>query len=284
MFPQRAMRQRSLHSGGALLVLTLSLLGEAVAKPAAPGEGAKNARRVKIEWVRIPGGTFMMGSDHGESHEKPRRRVQISTFWLARSEVTVEQYKVCVDAGVCSTPKTGSSYNWGKSGRSRHPVNGVDWNQARKFSQWVAGDLPSEAEWEYAARSGEREFKYPWGNEQASCDYAVMDENGGPGCGQKRTWEVCSKSRGNSAQGVCDLSGNVWEWTLDQYKRSYQGAPTNGSPVCSTPTCSQADAWRVFRGGGWLWDIWDPRAALRHGQSPDAPGVILGFRPRRATP
>ena len=83
---------------------------------------------------------------------------------MAKSEVTVAQYKVCVDEGVCSAPATGRYCNWGKSGREQHPVNCVDWNQARTFSKWAGGDLPTEAQWEFAARSRGQNITYLWGD------------------------------------------------------------------------------------------------------------------------
>ena len=113
-------------------------------------------------FVRIEGGSFMMGSDDEEAYdsEQPVHQVQVSTFWMAESEVTVAQYQRCVDAGVCTEPSIGSEYcTWGKSGYENHPVNCVDWGQARTFSRWVGGDLPTEAQWEYAARGGQS-FRY----------------------------------------------------------------------------------------------------------------------------
>ncbi|MBI5244538.1 MAG: SUMF1/EgtB/PvdO family nonheme iron enzyme [Elusimicrobia bacterium] len=92
---------------------------------------------------------------------------------MAKTEVTVAQYKACVDTGACAAPDTGGSCNWGVSGRESHPVNCVDWNQAKAFSEWADGRLPSEAEWEYAARSAGKDRKYPWGDEQATCARAV---------------------------------------------------------------------------------------------------------------
>jgi formylglycine-generating enzyme required for sulfatase activity len=185
-----------------------------------------------------------MGTNSGFSNEKPVHRVRIKTFWMAKSEVTVAQYRRCVRAGRCSKPRTGKHCNWGKGGRGQHPVNCVDWKQARSFSRWAGGRLPSEAQWEYAARSGGKSWKYPWGNAKASCARAVMPGSGGWGCGKKRTWPVCSKPRGNSRQGLCDLAGNVCEWVRDRWHGSYQGAPTDGSAWVSG-----SSSLRVLRGG-----------------------------------
>ena len=162
-----------------------------------------------------------------------REVVEVSknfSLYLSNTEVTVGQYRACVKAGACSEPDTGKYCNWNESGREDHPINCVDWNQARTFAKWVGGDLPSEAQWEYAARSGGRDWKYPWGNESASCEYAIMDD-GGNGCGKDRTWAVCSKPKGNSKQGLCDMAGGVWEWVRDEYK-SYDSNKTDDLSIC----------------------------------------------------
>ncbi len=189
---------------------------------------AEHARTGIADWMSIPGGSMSIpgggGSLHGDSFE------------LMKSEVTVSQYRKCVDAGKCTEPddKSDSKYcNWGHSGREKHPINCVDWNQATTFAAWAGGRLPTEAEWEYAARSGGQSQTYPWGYEEATCSLAVMGD-GGVGCGEGRTWPVCSKPGGNSTQDVCDLVGNVWEWVQHSYY----------------DTRYDQDS-RVFRGGGW---------------------------------
>ncbi len=236
-----------------------------------------------LVWIRIPGGRFRMGSTEGPADEKPVHDVQVSSFSLLKSEVTVGQYGVCVKAGQCSAPGTDSSYcNWNKPGRGKHPVNCVDWQQARAFCGWAGGRLPSESEWEYAARSGGKAWKYPWGNAAATCGRAVMDDGKTKGsagketdgCGEDRTWPVCSKRAGNSTQGVCDLAGNVWEWVEDCWHSSYAGAPSRSKAW--TSNCS--DSRRVGRGGSWFSPAGGLRAASRHGLTPGYRGYRLGFR------
>ncbi|MEK7258043.1 MAG: SUMF1/EgtB/PvdO family nonheme iron enzyme, partial [Bacteroidota bacterium] len=112
----------------------------------------------EIEWVTIPRGAFTVGE------ERDRHKVTVSEFQIAKSEVTVEQYQACVNTGKCTEPDTGGACNW-HAGRAKHPVNCVDWDQANQYARFMVARLPSESEWEYAARSGGKNQKYPWGNE-----------------------------------------------------------------------------------------------------------------------
>jgi len=185
------------------------------------------------------------------------RRTQASSLeWVtslpagidfSKSEVTVAQYKACLEARKCSAPNTGVNCNWNQAGRDTHPVNCVDWDQAIAFCEWAGGRLPTEQEWSAeASDSGKRQF--PWGDEPVSCEKAS--------CGKRSTWPVCSKPAGNSVSGLCDLSGNVWEWTS-----SSEGAA------------------RVLRGGSWSSD--DPaalRASSRSSYDRSLRGDYYGFR------
>jgi len=247
--------------------------------------GAITGGKAGIKWVKIPGRTFMMGSDNSDAYkdEKPVHRVRVSGFQMAKTEVTVAQYRACVKARACTKPKSGKYCNWGKSGRDDHPINCVDWNQAVAFSKWAGGRLPTEAEWEYAARSGGKDRKYPWGDAKATCRYAVMDDkrttgsagSETDGCGGNRTWPVCSKTRGNTTQGLCDMAGNVWEWVHDWYGTYKSGATTD-------PTGPGAGSHRVKRGGSWYNFARYVRAAYRPGFVPGFRGDLLGFRPVRS--
>ena len=232
-----------------------------------------------IEWVSIPGGSFQMGSDDLEAYdnEQPVHQVTVPGFEMARTEVTVAQYRKCVDAGVCTEPATDSRCNWNVAGRDSHPVNCLDWNQARAFSQWVGGRLPTEAEWEFAARSGGRDRRYPWGDQRATCAYAVMDEGSGMGCGQNITASVCSKTAGNTDQGLCDMAGNVFEWVEDDYHADYTGAPVDGCAWVDDPRASN----RVFRGGSFFVKWLFLRASYRSPYLPTVHTIHLGFRPAR---
>ena len=226
----------------------------------------------------------MMGSENGDDDERPVHRVTVPTFEMTKTEVTVAQYQACVDASVCTEPgeyPNNLFCNWLLPGHSDHPINCVDWYQAETFCRWSRGRLPSEAEWEYAARNGGEDIEYPWGDETATCQYTVMKEfaAGGEGCGMDETWPVCSKNAGNTSYGLCDMSGNVWEWVRDKYHDSYVGAPTDGS--------AWEDMWfghRVRRGGGFT--TLSPQAfrasnRARNG-APDDHSRSLGIRCARS--
>ncbi len=138
-------------------------------------------------------------------------------LYFTRSEVTAEQFLKCVLDEACHTKnlKTKNENewcNWGHADRSAHPINCINWHGADQFCSWVGGRLPTENEWYKEASNGGGR-KYPWGAEEASCAYSVMLDKGKLGCGKNSTWPVCSKRAGDSVSGLCDMSGNVWEWT-----------------------------------------------------------------------
>jgi formylglycine-generating enzyme len=216
----------------------------------------------RLEWVPIAGGRFLMGGADLDSllqqqaasrvehlskawnRQLPAHDVEVPAFEMLVSEVTVEQYRFCVDAGICTDPKTSGVYaNWGRAGRDNHPVNKVNWYQASTYCAWVGGRLPTDAEWEYAARSRGKEYEYPWGDEQPTCDHAVF-RDGYEGCGALGTREVCSRPVGNSDQGLCDMAANLGEWVQDGMSTTYEGAPSDGSAW-------EPEDWkkRVLRGG-----------------------------------
>ncbi|MBN2493390.1 MAG: SUMF1/EgtB/PvdO family nonheme iron enzyme [Deltaproteobacteria bacterium] len=234
--------------------------------------------------LHIPAGEFWMGCNEKidsscDADEKPGRKVYLDAYLIDKTEVTVEQYARCVRAGRCKQPRTGMHFNWGKSSRERHPVNGVDWNDAEAYCAWAGKRLPTEAEWEKAARGTDGRL-YPWGNEKPSCAYAVMRE-GGLGCGRESTWPVCSKERGNSPYGLCDMAGNVREWVADKYKEDYYSSAPSRNPEGAA-----GGSRRVYRGGCWVFILASNfRASLRFGFSPGSRFFFLGFRcARSATP
>jgi formylglycine-generating enzyme required for sulfatase activity len=236
--------------------------------------GACELASPEIEWIEIPGGRFMMGSDDPEADdsEKPMHWVTVHTFEMARTETTLVQYRACVDDGVCTEPddRWNSYYcNWLFNGRESDPVNCVDFRQAVAFCTWASGRLPTEAEWEYAARSGGRNVNYPWGDDSPTeCVHAHYDW-----C-KLRTTPVCSHPVGDTGQGLCDMAGNVWEWAQDWYHRDYDGAPVDGR-AWEHPVGVQ----RVIRGASW-WtgDPFYMRSTSRLGAVPGWRSFDRGFR------
>jgi formylglycine-generating enzyme required for sulfatase activity len=239
------------------------------------------AGKAGIQWVKIPGGNFMMGLAVGD--EQPVHAVTIRPFEMAKTLVTNKQYKACVRAGAC-TPTHAMDVNCrgGKAPpsflRDDLPVVSVDWNQARTFSKWVGGRLPSEAEWEYAAKSAGKDWDHPWGNEEPTCERAVLTEYKAPnktGCGKGAPWPVCSKPAGNTRQGLCDMIGNAWEWVQDAYQGSYEGAPADGS------AWEAKSSSRVFRGSSWADFQGSARSGARDNDLPGRCRITIGFRPAR---
>ena len=175
-------------------------------------------RRAAIKLVLVPAGDFYYGcKTNGEpcdAAEVPGRTVSLRAFQIDRTEVRVSEYRKCVDAGVCTSPGTSEGCNWTKPERGDHPVNCVAWQQARDYCTWVGKRLPSEIEWEKAARGIDGRV-YPWGNEAPTCDQAVISTPDAAGCGADSTWPVASRSMGRSPFGLFDMAGNVLEWTSD---------------------------------------------------------------------
>ncbi len=236
------------------------------------------------EMVVIPAGAFLMGSAKGDQDELPLRFVHVDAFQLDRYEVTVGQYRHCVEAGVCRPPHHGAAayrltheanyLNWDQPDRDAHPVNGVSWYDAHAYCGWASKRLPTEAEWERAAR-GDDGRSYPWGNEQATCERAIIDA-GGDGCGHEMAWPVGSRPAGVSAYGIHDLAGNLWEWTADWYARDFYGRGQDENPVNLT----EGEGLKVLRGGSMADQ--NPRihrSANRLGYPPDQRyDYTIGFR------
>ena len=228
--------------------------------------------------VTVGASEFMMGCDELVNNcyedETPYHVVDVPEFEIYRTEVTIGQYRACVDDDTsCSNPSVYSPYcNWRYYDREDHPVNCVDWYQARTYCEWDGKRLCTESEWEKAARGTDGRM-YPWGDEEPDCNRVIMYENDGV-CGEERTWPVSSKPAG--VYGLYDMSGNVWEWVEDDFHGNYLGAPVDGSAWIDSPRAN----YRVVRGGGGTdSDVLSLRSFVR-GDMADPYGVnyILGIR------
>ena len=252
-----------------------------------------------MEMVRVPGGEFRMGSTDAEverafqtcqkeysecqrewfEREQPVHTVALDGFWLDRTEVTNEQYRLCVEAGVCDPS--------GAEGDSRYygddqPVVYVDWYDAEDYCQWAGARLPTEAEWEYAARGPEGRV-FPWGDtldgmrcnycdKNCPLDWADKSDNDG----YEYTAPAGNYPDGASWVGALDMAGNVWEWVAD-----WHGDYPSGKQV--NPTGPASGEYRVLRGGSWDNFSSGARGASRNSRDPVGGSDYYGFRCARSS-
>jgi len=217
-------------------------------------------------------GEFTMGSDDGEEDEKPVHTVDLDGFWIDETEVTNEMYAMCVRDGNCNQPSDITYYE--DTNYANHPVVFVSWYDAQEYCSWADRRLPTEAEWEKAARGRLEGKKYPWGDESPVCEQGA--ENGaqyGP------TYSDCVgdmahvKSFGKNGFGLYDMAGNVWEWVADWYDDSYY----SNSPLLN-PSGPDSGQKRVLRGGSWANDKYLMRSAYRNRSDPAVMDADFGFR------
>jgi eukaryotic-like serine/threonine-protein kinase len=256
----------------------------------------------------IPAGEFEMGSDDGDSDEKPINTVFLDAFWMDETEVTNKMFaeflnaegnqseggETWLDAGDSDVLIEKNSSSWrAKSGYGDHPVVEVTWYGARAYCDWAGPStgsgqvrLPSEAEWEKAARGNVNGEAYPWGD-NFDCKQANADDEtklddyvvpGGPNCdGYDRTAPVGSFSA--NGYGLYDMSGNVWEWVNDWYDSGYySNSPGNN------PSGPSSGSYRVLRGGSWYAVGYFLRSADRLWNLPVNSYYYLGFRCSRSLP
>lgn len=241
------------------------------------GSGAEDQpqpqpNKIKVgEMVKVPAGESMMGKYSTEPDEGPKHVVFLDDYYIDKYEVTMDQYRKCVRAGKCSQPGTKKGCSWDESSQGNHPINCVDWNQAKAYCEYAGKRLPTEAEWEKAARGADG-CEYPWGNEEPSCKYDIINENG-EGCGRDSTWPVGSKPEGVSPYGVFNMSGNVSEWISDWYSETYYSK----SPY-KNPQGPESGTMRVIRGGSWVVESWYMAAANRSFGDPYDRYRGYGFR------
>ena len=257
---------------------------------------------LSVEQLYVPGGSFMMGSASSEADERPIHSVTLDAFWIDRTEVTNRQFAAFVaDTGhqtLAELQGSGHGFTtngWGPmegafwqqpqgpgfglEAQNDHPVVQVSWDDAVAYCAWASGRLPTEAEWEYAAR-GPDARTFPWGDGfdhtrlnycDRNCFLEWADSQADDGF--VLTAPVGSFPDGASWIGALDMAGNVWEWTADWYgPEYYEVAPA------ADPTGPESGVQRVVRGGGWD-DTFDfARSAKRHVYAPDRPQNYLGFR------
>ena len=227
-----------------------------------------------LDMAAIPTGCFDMGDSYSEggSDELPVHEVCITGFYMDVYEVTNGQYAACVDDGGCTVPASNGSATtatyYGNTDYDDFPVIHVSWTQASTYCEWMGKRLPTEAEWEYAARGGLEGARYPWGDDITGGDANYQDSGD--------QWDNDTSPVGYYASngfGLFDVAGNVWEWVNDWYSPDYyQVSPTDD------PQGPDAGTTRVLHGGSWSSTANTLRAANRADRVPDHTGIRIGFR------
>ena len=217
----------------------------------------------------VPAGLFLMGNDRGIVDEQPIHTVNLDAFYIDRYEVTNGLYKACVEAGDCQPVRKKSSATRSSYYDSRRyknfPVLFVDWHMAQTYCEWRGARLPTEAEWEKAARGGTN-VTYPWGD-VPDCNLAnyvncLRDTSG-----------VTIYDLGMSRYGIHHMAGNVWEWVSDWYSDAYY----RSSPE-DNPQGPDMGTEKVLRGGSWKDDYTAIRSVNREAENPSYASHLIGFR------
>ena len=285
--------------GGCFVILQLTIPSLSTAAPSRNpvlGIGSTWPRPADgMIMMYVPGTTFTMGSDSAAvdqafaecqknnpnscpkdwfTAEEPAHQVTLSAYWIDQSDVTNAEYAKCVAAGGCTEPSYKTSIThldyYVNSQYANYPVINVNWSQAKSYCEWAGAKLPTEAQWELAAR-GTDGRTYPWLGNTIDESYANYKGNVGD------TTAVCSYPQGNSPYGACDMAGNVWQWVADWY------AAYGTSPV-SDPGGPAYGNSRVLRGGSWYEINYSGvRSAFRSSPvDPSRTSYKLGFRCARS--
>ena len=228
----------------------------------------------KLHIIYVPGHYFDFGSSNDDplsrGDEKPQTRVKMPGFFMFGDEVTNGEYAVCEESGVCTPPQTsdqGPCTNYRNTAFADIPVVCVNWFQANTFCQWVEGKLPSEAQWEKAAR-GINGNIYPWGDSKPTCDLLNM-----AGCGNEAgPVKIGSYPKGASPYGILDMAGNVREWIEDWYQPNYQNI------ALYNPSGPAEGKFKLVRGGGWNDFAENLRTTARAAYPPETTHEDVGFR------
>jgi formylglycine-generating enzyme required for sulfatase activity len=298
-----ALGGKSAPVAAATMVTTASASAAPLAAPSPSGSAALTPLTCPQGMIAIPGGSFFMGSDDGLAFEKPAHQVTLQPYCIDEFEVTVERYRACSEGGRCK--RAGNTNDWAKitekdhktfdplcnirdaDGKAKHPINCVDWEMSDKFCREQGGRLPTEAEWEFAAR-GPDGRKYPWGDDDPAaghmnaCGKECVAWGAKNGVEEKGMYDaddgfattapVGSFPKGASRYGVQDVVGNVWEWVADWYG-------DYGKDEASQPTGPASGDEKVIRGGSWnaSYASW-VRPTFRYKDAPTKRSYGIGFR------
>lgn len=242
-----------------IIIIFVLIVIPAQAEQPKKEEGGKILNILDMEFVWVPGGCYMMGSDLGGSDEKPVHKVCVNGFWIGKYEVTQGQYKMIM----------GKNPSYFKKG-GKYPVEQVSWYDTQSFISALNSKtgktfrLPTEAEWEYAARSGGENQVYSGGASIDNLAWFVDNSGAIP-------HEVGTKSP--NGLGIYDMSGNMWEWCQDWYYKNYYANSSTNNP--SGPSSGLR---RVYRGGSWFEKAGICRSTFRYRNHPSRTIMSVGFR------
>ena len=263
-------------------------------------EGAFDASKIG-EMVAVPAGEFRMGCDESNplrpfscyEREKPVHTVYLNAFEIDKYETTNAEYRACVEANACNSPRRDESYTrepyFSDLAYSHYPVLYVSWWDANDYCRWKGKRLPTEAEWEKAARGPIDTRAWPWGHERIDCTRANMTDDTG------EDWTVCvgdttqvgAYPTGASPYGAMDMSGNVFEWVADAWELDYyHESPYDNPTGPDANTKVGASTLFVLRGGSyrprWFYPQTNHRKAGHHGDAPYYRNDQVGFRCARS--
>lgn len=226
--------------------------------------------------VFVPAGPLLLGAAENDPDANPREQPQytayLSAFWIDQTEVINRHYRQCIAAGVCRSPANcfTEESDLTDEARSQFPVVCVTWQDAQDYCQWAGRRLPTEAEWEKAAR-GPSGWRYPWGAAAPNCQRANFDQGNGacvPGSAVAGHYSL-----GASPYGALEMAGNAAEWTADWYDEDYYTYTVEDNPQGRF-----TDTTRTVRGGSWSSTAAEIRTTARFGLDPDTVSSRLGFR------
>jgi eukaryotic-like serine/threonine-protein kinase len=249
------------------------------ASPSSQEESAVVFQPFLTDMVKVPAATFVMGTDKEGPGDAPAHRVRLTkAFYIDRTEVSVESYAACVDEHVCSAPRVhagdAAETTWGCNTikDAHNPANCIDRLQAAQYCKFVQKRLPTEAEWEYAAR-GTDAREWPWGNTAPkACTMAILMVSSGPCHDRKGTSEIGTTAEGKSPFGALDMAGNVWEWVADGYEPYPRGEVTDPA----VPLVPNGRG--VLRGGSWDYAPSSAKTTYRLPFAANASNASTGFR------
>jgi formylglycine-generating enzyme required for sulfatase activity len=254
---------------------------------------AQTAERDGMEMVYVPAGEFVIGSDEDDdmayASEKPAHTVTLDAYWIDRTEVTNAQYALCVAGGACNPPFAYGQQRFNSHTREQYyddpeyagyPVIYVDWASAAAYCEWAGRRLPTEAEWEKAARGTDQRW-YPWGSKNIRGNMLNMADRGTGDWysynliddGYDDTAPTGSYPAGASPYGAYDMAGNVWEWVSDWYSPTYYGI----SPA-ENPAGPESGETKAMRGGSFNNSNFGIRSATRSNSLPYNSYGYVGFR------